>query len=434
MLPTSDKPGLNSDVPLAPRPRPQLPLRRELASPPSSSIVRLIRFLLAPPRPACSLLCTRCRVFLSAAPVSRSSPFSRHHRLSTSVLPPVQQHARQRFYRCGSPGDAKAVCYPEHQADRSWDNVGLLLENDHAVPAVESHLRHRVLLTNDLTPDVVDEAIMYNVSVVVSYHPIIFRGLKSLTKSDPQQDILMRLIKQNIAVYCPHTALDAASGGLNDWLAEQVRDTAHELGCTKSVIDVVQPLRGATAAEEAKTNTRPSPWTQKENLVGYGRRIILGDTVDVWQLIRGVAARLGGLQHVLVARPWKRQRLSDDGVLNLVDGVAVCAGSGFSVLKDVAADDRVRVVITGEMSHHEALHFAMRGVWVVCVLHSRSERLFLEQRLQGQLAQALRESPDYHCPGATVLVSERDRDPFEIWDVARPPPKRQSDNPGRFSV
>jgi putative NIF3 family GTP cyclohydrolase 1 type 2 len=95
-----------------------------------------------------------------------------------------------------------------------------------------------VLLTVDLTKAVADEAIERNDCVVVAYRmihpsslgcqliipidPIIFRGLKSLTLADTQQQSLLRLALEGISVYCPHTAVDAAPGGLGDWLADIV--------------------------------------------------------------------------------------------------------------------------------------------------------------------------------------------------------------------
>jgi len=52
--------------------------------------------------------------------------------------------------------------------------------------------------------------------------PIIFRGLKSLTLGNTQQNSLLRLAQEGISVYSPHTAVDAAPGGLNDFLADIV--------------------------------------------------------------------------------------------------------------------------------------------------------------------------------------------------------------------
>lgn len=82
-----------------------------------------------------------------------------------------------------------------------------------------------VLLTIDLTKAVADEAIERKDCVVVSYHPIIFKGFKSLTLADSQQQSLLRLALEGISVYSPHTAVDAAPGGLGDWLADIVTGT-----------------------------------------------------------------------------------------------------------------------------------------------------------------------------------------------------------------
>lgn len=57
----------------------------------------------------------------------------------------------------------------------SWDNVGLLIEPTE--PKIVSH----ILLTNDLTEDVMDEAIKLKTDLIVTYHPLIFAPLKSIT-------------------------------------------------------------------------------------------------------------------------------------------------------------------------------------------------------------------------------------------------------------
>ena len=57
----------------------------------------------------------------------------------------------------------------------SWDNVGLLVE------PTESKIVSHILLTNDLTEDVMDEAIKLKTDLIVTYHPLIFVPLKSIT-------------------------------------------------------------------------------------------------------------------------------------------------------------------------------------------------------------------------------------------------------------
>jgi len=96
-----------------------------------------------------------------------------------------------------------------------WDNVGLL------VGRREAKVR-RVLLTIDLTAAVLDEAIGERIDLICTYHPVMFQAIKRLTDQQPGTEILLRAIGAGIAVYSPHTALDAAADGLTDWLADAV--------------------------------------------------------------------------------------------------------------------------------------------------------------------------------------------------------------------
>lgn len=94
----------------------------------------------------------------------------------------------------------------------SWDNVGLLVE------PVQSRPISRILLTNDLTEQVVCEAENLpgdKVGLILSYHPPIFRPLKRLTQSSAKERIVLRAIQSDMAIYSPHTALDPM---INDWL------------------------------------------------------------------------------------------------------------------------------------------------------------------------------------------------------------------------
>ncbi|KIH89063.1 ngg1 interacting factor [Sporothrix brasiliensis 5110] len=315
--------------------------------------------------------------------------------------------------------------FPEELADRTWDNVGLLLENSRQpTSATESQ---RVLLTNDLTPDVVEEAIAYNVTVIVAYHPIIFRGLKSITLQDPQQASLLKLMQNNIAVYSPHTALDAGHFGINDWLADTVSTVAKSLGATTPSTTVIKSVRDRMPPSYLALDREGKPLD-----VGYGRRIQFNHTLPAAEVIRRAVRELGlSMSHVLVARPRIQQAKSASLTdLDDIHSVGVCAGSGFDIFRDQI--NKFSMLITGEVSHHDALYATTRGVWVVCLLHSNSERKFLSARLQGELMKQITQYTDFK--DAVVLVSERDRDPFEIWDLDNPPTQRTSDRPEAFTV
>lgn len=98
----------------------------------------------------------------------------------------------------------------------SWDNVGLLA-GDRAA-AIEGP----VLLTIDLTDRVMGEAESMGAGAIIAYHPVIFSPIKRLTADDAKQRLVLRAVRAGMAIYSPHTAIDAAPGGLNDWLASGV--------------------------------------------------------------------------------------------------------------------------------------------------------------------------------------------------------------------
>ena len=89
----------------------------------------------------------------------------------------------------------------------SWDNPGLLVDCGGEVS--------RVLVTLDITPEVVEEAARKGCGLIVSHHPVIFSPLKKLSG----QDVAFQLVKSGISAICMHTNLDAAEGGVNEVLA-----------------------------------------------------------------------------------------------------------------------------------------------------------------------------------------------------------------------
>ena len=102
--------------------------------------------------------------------------------------------------------------YGDSRIAADWDNVGLLVE-----PCDNLDVK-RVLLTNDLTEPVLDEAIKKEINLIISYHPAIFKPLTKLTLNEWKQRSIVTCINNKIAVYSPHTAWDSIDGGINDWI------------------------------------------------------------------------------------------------------------------------------------------------------------------------------------------------------------------------
>jgi dinuclear metal center YbgI/SA1388 family protein len=347
--------------------------------------------------------------------------------------------------------------YPKALADNSWDNTGLLLE----APFVASRRQsNTVLLTIDLTKAVADEAIALQSSIVVAYHPIIFRGLKSLTLADTQQQTLLRLASHGISVYSPHTAVDAAPGGLGDWLADIVTGT--------SIIKDVQDESDSSAAstQQSTQMNDEDPFTEKglrpaftlnhhpsqNNLrlakqesttpsaiahtrrpvvpqspeleshpgAGMGRIVQFDEPQPLPALLDRIGKGLNNPKGFPIAIP------QNATVSNIqIRSVGICAGSGASLLSNLDVD----LLFTGEMSHHEALAAIEKGQVVINLFHSNSERGFLAEVLLGQLEEAVEteweavrqeNKGDERLKDALadeefeVAVSEVDRDPYGI--------------------
>ena len=114
-----------------------------------------------------------------------------------------------------------------------WDNVGLLIGEE------DSNLKvSRMLLCIDLTEVVLKEAITRKAQMVLAYHPVIFKPISRITSDSAP--VALIAARRGIAVYCPHTALDAADGGTNDALADilDLRDR--------------KPIENIFASEECK--------------------------------------------------------------------------------------------------------------------------------------------------------------------------------------
>ncbi len=118
---------------------------------------------------------------------------------------------------------------PPHLAGE-WDNVGLIL-GDHAADTARS----TILLTIDCTEAVAEEAVELDAAAVVAYHPPIFAPIKRLTDTTREGRVALALLRNNIAVYSPHTAIDAAPQGVADWLMDITTNRDERPGSRRAI-------------------------------------------------------------------------------------------------------------------------------------------------------------------------------------------------------
>ncbi|MBN1187397.1 MAG: Nif3-like dinuclear metal center hexameric protein [Bacteroidales bacterium] len=102
---------------------------------------------------------------------------------------------------------------PNYQ--ESYDNSGLIIGSENQT--IES-----VLLTIDVTIEVLDEAIKKGAGLIIAHHPIIFEGLKRITGSNLQQEIIIKAIKHDIAIYAAHTNFDNVNRGVSYKMSEKL--------------------------------------------------------------------------------------------------------------------------------------------------------------------------------------------------------------------
>lgn len=188
----------------------------------------------------------------------------------------------------------------------SYDNAGLQVGNpDMAVSAV--------LLCLDVTEDVIREAKNRHCNMVVSHHPLLFRGLKEITGKTASERIVIEAIKSNISIYSAHTNLDSAFEGVS-------YEMAHML-CLE--------------------NIRSLSSTDSDGRCGLG---VVGDIKPT--------PKLEFLRRVKEVFKMKALRYSAQSPQIVVRKVALCGGAGMSLVGD-ALREGADVFVTGDVKYHD---------------------------------------------------------------------------------
>ena len=114
-------------------------------------------------------------------------------------------------------GDIVAVLegFAPLRIQENWDNSGLLIGSPQD-PV------HGVLVGFDCTPALIDEAVEKGCDLVVTHHPLIFRGIRHINAQDPVGAAVMKAIKAGVAVYAAHTTADKVAQGVSGAMARRL--------------------------------------------------------------------------------------------------------------------------------------------------------------------------------------------------------------------
>ena len=211
-----------------------------------------------------------------------------------------------------------------------FDNPGLLIEPDHTEI-------NRVLVALDCTKTVAEEAAAWGADLVLTHHPLFFHPVKRLAYSDPATAAACVLVRNGIGLFAAHTNLDAAHGGVNDTL------------CTLFGIREAIPF-----------------------YEGIGR---VGSLKEP-ETIENFTKRVETILHARVAVSGAPERV--------ISRVAVMGGSGGSSVIH-AAEQGADLLLTGELSHSDALSAQTLGLSLIVAGHYETEVVALEplmKRLQ----------------------------------------------------
>ena len=204
----------------------------------------------------------------------------------------------------------------------SWDNSGLVIGS----PADEVH---GVLVGFDCTPELVDEAVACGADMIVTHHPLIFRGLKRIDPEDPVGQAVVKAVRAGIAVYAAHTTADKVLEGVSGAMARR-------LGLRN--IEVLVPE--ADGHGLGAVGDLPEPLSAEEALALVKERF--------------------GLQVLRTSKP--------------VDGkiarVAMCGGSGADLIDD-ARKAGAQLYLSGDISYHR--FFTPAGFMVADIGHFEGE-------------------------------------------------------------
>ena len=337
----------------------------------------------------------------------------------------------------------------------SWDNVGLLIGSP------ETPVQG-ALIALDATIPVLEEAGKMGARLVITHHPIIFSGIKSIPAHSP----VYRAIKDGTPVLCAHTNLDIATGGVNDQLARRLGlDAAEILETTKATpyrkVIVYAPHERAEAVYEAMTNAgagsqgayagaaffsggegrflplagaNPAiggvgrlekvPETRIEMLVSPGDlEAVIGamraahpyeepafDILEThFDRQRQGFGRVGNLKEPLSPEKFAahvRERLGLRGVKCVlgreeISRVAACGGAGAHLLEQ-AKKMGAQALVSGDAKHSQFLQAQELGITLIDAGHYSTEAVVLQTLLE-QLTAAL--------PGAEIALAKSCADP-----------------------
>ena len=277
----------------------------------------------------------------------------------------------------------------------SWDNSGLQIGcSDKDI--------HKVMVCLDLTEAVLDEAEAIGADLVISHHPLIFKGLKSISGSTYQERCVRKAILSDIAVYSAHTSLDNILGGVNHKIASLLGlsslrwlDSGESAeGCDEKCGGAAEKSCGEGAEEKCGGATEDKCGESAEGKCGGATEDKCGraDAVArasgsglIGELKEPVTAEefLSTVKTIFSVKALKHSPLSSTTTIR---SIALCGGAGAFLLPQAVAKG-ADCFISGEFHYHD---YFDPGTLLIELGHYESEQ-FTQDLLKESLERAFPE-------------------------------------------
>lgn len=192
-----------------------------------------------------------------------------------------------------------------------------------------------VLLTTDVTESVVSESISKGCNLIISHHPLIFRGLKHLTGSTPQERCVEMAIRHDIAIYSAHTSMDSVLCGVSGRMADILGLREQEILVTSGT--------GSTGGSGETGKAGCTGFTGRSgqgDVHGLGVIGTLPQPISAAEFVAMVKERFGA-QYVRFTA-WNKP----------VQRVALCGGAGAEFCENAIAAG-ADAYLTADVKYHE---------------------------------------------------------------------------------
>lgn len=248
--------------------------------------------------------------------------------------------------------------YPTQLAEE-WDQIGIHFDSG-------LNQSKKIMTALDIRPEVIQEAIEYNIDTIIVHHPPIFSPIQRFDNSTADLKMYHQIIKNDINVFAMHTNLDKAQNGMNDWLAQALE------------------LNNITELHESE-----------DGLTGLGRIGELDSPLSRNELLDNIKSHLHAERLTIIEKELK----------NNYQRIAIVGGASFESI-DIALSKEADVFITGDITYHKGHDAYEKDILTIDAGH------YIEHIFSRKMKEVIEDLVDSRGWDIQVVESKTNTNPF----------------------